>query len=274
MIALALFVAAWQGPSQSHELDAARTLRNHVLARSHHHFIVVCHRGNHVDAPENTMDAFREAIRVGADFFETDLRTTKDGTIALMHDGTVDRMTDGHGPVRSLTMAELKGLKIKRARNADETVPTFEEALEAARGHINIYMDIKDVTPEQVLPLLHKHHMERNVIAYVYSGRQVDDWHAKAPNIPVIADVELKSVEQAESEWKAHPFAISDGNAMRYKPEYVELLHRLNVLIWPDIQNPGEAPSQWQPFIDMGVDGFQTDHPEALIKYLTDQGIR
>ena len=254
--------------------DAERTVRNHGLLRGAHHFAVVCHRGNHVDAPENTMDAFREAIRIDADYFETDLRTTKDGLIVLMHDQTVDRTTDGHGPVRNLTTDEIRALKIKRARHDEEKVPTFEEALDLARNHINIYMDIKDVTPEQVMPLLKKYHMEKNVIAYVYSGEQVDDWRSKAPSIPVIADVDLKTVDQAEADWRAHPFAISDGNALNYKPGFVTMLHRLKVIIWPDIQNPGEQPSQWQPFIDMGVDGFQSDHPEALINHLKQKGIR
>lgn len=254
--------------------DAERALRNRPLVMHGHHFAVVCHRGNHVDAPENTMDAFSEAIRVGADYFETDLRTTKDGAIVLMHDGSVDRTTDGHGAVRDLTLAEIRALHIKRARRPDERVPTFEEALALARGKIHIYMDIKDVTPDQVMPLLEKARMTKTVIAYVYSGEQVDDWTQKAPRIPIIADVDLQTVDQAEKDWRAHPFAISDGSARRYKPEFVELLHRLKVIIWPDIQNPGESPEQWQPFIDMGVDGFQTDHPEALIKYLTEKGIR
>jgi len=254
--------------------DAARAERNAKLVRSHHHFAVICHRGNHVEAPENTMDAFQEAIKVGADYFETDLRTTQDGAIVLMHDGTVDRTTDGQGKVRDLTLSYIRGLSIKKARRTDEKVPTFEEALDLARGHINIYMDIKDVTPEQVMPLLKKHHMERNVIAYLYSPAEIDDWHAKAPSIPIIADVDLKTVDQAEADWKAHPFAITDGPAPHYKPEFVEMLHRNQVIVWPDIENPGEQPSQWSPFIDMGVDGFQTDHPAALIEYLKSRGLR
>lgn len=251
-------------------------VNNARFARPGHKFIVIAHRGNHVSAPENTLDALEEAVRVGADFMEIDLRTTADGEIILMHDGDVKRMTSGNEKVRKLTFRDIRALKIKGARHADEKVPTFDEILAAAKGRINLYMDIKDVTPAQVKPHLERFGMMRNVIAYVYSGSQVDEWTKGFDGrIPIIADVDFKKgVEQLEKNWSKHPFAITDGNALRYSKDSIDAFHRLGVLVWPDIQNPGESPAQWQPVIDLGVDGFQTDHPEALIKYLNEKGIR
>lgn len=259
-------------PSDGFQFDRS-SLSTAMLGHSHK-FAVVCHRGNHVEAPENTLDAFREAVKVGADFFETDLRTTKDGVVVLMHDSTVDRTTNGKGKVRDLTLREIRDLKIKGARSDSERVPTFDEALRLARGRINIYMDIKDVTPQQVLPLLQKSHMQGNVIAYVYSGAQVDQWHLGAPAIPAISDFELKEPSQLEATWHAHPFAIFDGPAFDLNSQTVARLHELNVLVWPDIQNPAEGPDQWKHFMDYGVDGFQTDHPAALIQFLKSIGRR
>lgn len=239
------------------------------------HFVVCAHRGDHTIAPENTLDAYERAIGDEADYGETDLRTTKDGVIVLMHDSTVDRTTDGHGKVEDLTFAEIRSLKIKGAKREGELVPTFEELLKITKGKLRIYMDIKAVHPNQVLPLLKKYRMEKEVIAYVYGPDQRKEWASEAPQIPMISDLEnMTSPDQIETDWSVSKFAISDGSALSYKPEYVAKWHQLGVAVVPDIQNPLEGPAQWQRFIDMGVDGFQTDHPGALVKYLKERGIR
>lgn len=240
-----------------------------------HHFVVCAHRGDHTKAPENTLDGLEESIKDGVDYVELDLRLSKDGTIVIMHDGTVDRTTDGKGTVSDLTLAEIRALHIKKARRENEQVPTFEEYLKRSKGKVRLYMDIKAVHPAQVLPLLHKYRMDKEVIAYVYGPSQRDEWRAQAPAIPLISDLEqLQSPEQIEAEWHKSPFAISDGGAFDYKPEFITKWHALGVAVVPDIQNPLEGPAQWQKMIDMGVDGLQSDHPGALIAYLMSKGIR
>src|SRR5260370_483413 len=82
------------------------------VPKPRHRFTVVCHRGNHVAYPENSMAAYEEAIKVDADYIEIDLRTTKDGQLISMHDATVNRMTDGTGAVKDLTFAEIEKLKV------------------------------------------------------------------------------------------------------------------------------------------------------------------
>ena len=72
--------------------------------------LVVAHRGGAGLAPENTLAAFRMALEVGADAIELDVRLTRDGRVAVIHDRTVDRTTGGRGPVGSYTLAELKAL--------------------------------------------------------------------------------------------------------------------------------------------------------------------
>ena len=57
------------------------------------------HRGASRYAPENTLPAFQEAIRLGADFIEFDVRTTSDGKFYLLHDSNLDGKTNGKGPI-------------------------------------------------------------------------------------------------------------------------------------------------------------------------------
>ena len=90
------------------------------------------HRGLMATHPENTLPAFREALRLGAHMIEFDLRLTKDGVIALMHDAKVDRTTDGEGRFADMTLAELRALDAgmrKDARFAGTRIPTLEETL-------------------------------------------------------------------------------------------------------------------------------------------------
>ena len=90
------------------------------------------HRGAMSTHPENTIPAFEEALRLGAQMIEFDVQLTKDGALVLMHDATVDRTTNGKGKVNDLTLAELKALDAggkMDAKFAGTRIPTFEEAL-------------------------------------------------------------------------------------------------------------------------------------------------
>ncbi len=69
---------------------------------------IFAHRGSSGTHPENTLPAFAEAVRIGADGIELDIHLTKDEQIVVIHDEEVDRTTDGKGLVREKTLAEIK----------------------------------------------------------------------------------------------------------------------------------------------------------------------
>src|SRR5438309_1329591 len=98
--------------------------------------LVISHRGEHLHHAENTLDAYRAAFEVGADFIEVDVRTTRDGRLVLMHDATVDRTTSGHGNVAEMTFSEIRALD-------DAKVPTLDEAMDLARAPHGVYLDCK-----------------------------------------------------------------------------------------------------------------------------------
>src|ERR1700760_5197163 len=81
--------------------------------KARHKYIVAAHRGDHTIFPENTLEGYAMAIKDGADYIEIDLRTTSDGKLVSMHDATLDRMTDGKGPVKDFTLEQLSALKVK-----------------------------------------------------------------------------------------------------------------------------------------------------------------
>lgn len=100
--------------------------------------IMVAHRGKSCTAPENSLAAFKLATESGFKYIETDIHLSKDGHWVIMHDPTVDRMTDGTGEIKSLTLEQLKGLKIDRGsgikKYPDEHIPTLKEYLDVVTG--------------------------------------------------------------------------------------------------------------------------------------------
>ncbi|KAG7460154.1 hypothetical protein MATL_G00218260 [Megalops atlanticus] len=120
---------------------------------------VVAHRAGGDDAPENTLAAIREARRNGASGVELDLEFTADGVPVLMHDETVDRTTNGSGPVSKLRFYELRRLDASakhrlREKFPGEKVPTLQEAVEECIRHqLTIYFDVKGHPDEAVAAL-------------------------------------------------------------------------------------------------------------------------
>ena len=75
------------------------------------------HRGASAHAPENTLPAFELAVRQGAQGVELDVQRTADGTLVVIHDETVDRVSDGMGRVVDLTLAQLRSLDLRPAKD-------------------------------------------------------------------------------------------------------------------------------------------------------------
>ncbi|GAA1954002.1 glycerophosphodiester phosphodiesterase [Microbacterium aquimaris] len=102
-------------------------------------FAVAAHRGASIERPENTLAAFAAAIAHGADGIELDVALSADGVPVVVHDDTVDRTTDGHGPVDGFTVAQLAALDA----GAGEGVPTLAEVLALAEGRVEVNIEIK-----------------------------------------------------------------------------------------------------------------------------------
>ena len=106
---------------------------------------VMAHRGNQVLCPENTIAAFTQAIADGADILETDLHLTSDGVFVCIHDATLDRTTDGTGPVLEKTAGEIK--KLSAANQfpdfSHERVPTLKEVLKIIPDDVALALELK-----------------------------------------------------------------------------------------------------------------------------------
>lgn len=115
--------------------------------------LVIAHRGNSAFYPENTLESFQQGLALGADALELDVRVTRDGKAVVIHDPTLERTTNGVGPVHAMTLDELQrldaGCRFTRDggrtfpfRSRGMTIPSFEQAL-AAFPHAPIIVEIK-----------------------------------------------------------------------------------------------------------------------------------
>ena len=98
---------------------------------------IMAHRGSRINRPENTLAAFEEAVRAGADGIELDVHLSQDGQVVVIHDETVDRTTNGSGLVHQLTLTDIKNLDAGAWFDlafAGERIPTLLEVLELLEG--------------------------------------------------------------------------------------------------------------------------------------------
>ena len=240
--------------------------------------VAIAHRGEHLHHPENTMPAFKAAVRLGADYIEVDVRTTADGKLVLSHDGNVDRCTDGKGEIAKMTFDELRALDagIKMGPEFKGTlIPTFDEVLDYARGRINVYVDVKQATAKYLVQHIVDHGMADHVA--IYSGRISRDIQQIDPKLKIMPESgSVDLVQRIISE--LHPKVLAFG-ASDWKPEIIKLAKDSGAELYVDRQGsdrsgPTDNPAGWQSAIDAGADGIQTDRPGELVMYLREKGYK
>ena len=129
----------------------------------------IAHRGFSARFPENTMLAFDEGLRAGADGFECDLRLTSDGHVVVFHDDSLQRLCGVKGSIETSTLAELRTLKVMK----QESIPTLEELISTfstTRMNLEIKKSSRDaIVTEQVLRQLSKHRPQAEVLISSFS---------------------------------------------------------------------------------------------------------
>jgi glycerophosphoryl diester phosphodiesterase len=135
--------------------------------------------------PENCLATLEATVRHGWSMLEIDLRTTKDGTIVLMHDPTLDRTTSGKGLVKDHTLEELRALRLKdrAGKLTEHRIPTLDEAMTWARGKAILALDKKEVSVKDVVRVIVQHRAEAYAMLMAYNIKEVTECHALNPDI-------------------------------------------------------------------------------------------
>jgi glycerophosphoryl diester phosphodiesterase len=237
--------------------------------------LVTAHRAAHNVYPENSVAAIKHTIEIGADFIEIDTRHTKDGRIILMHDGKVDRTTDGTGKVENFTFAEIRALKLNTSGGDTVTrhIPTFREAMQAARGKIMVDIDIKSAPVGPLVKIIKELGMENQVVFFDSDFAVLDSVKLLDPALMVMP--RARSAEKLQ--WmidRYHPVIIHIDPSF-YTKEVVDIIKKGKARVWinalgkADIQaGLGMTDSAYGSLVEGGANIIQTDRPAALLEYL------
>jgi glycerophosphoryl diester phosphodiesterase len=248
---------------------------------------VVAHRGGALLRPENTMAAFRHAVELGADMLEMDLWTTRDRVPVVLHDGTVDRTTEGTGHVRDMTLAEVRRLDAAYHwspvgqpdsfpyRGTGERVPTLEEVLEAF-PHVPMTLEIKQVDPSMVGAvggLIRRFERADRTIVASFDGGVLGDFRRRFPEVATSASQREGVAFMALHRLRLDPlhrpaFDVLQvpeerGPVRVVTPRFIRRAHAKNVPVQVWTVNDRE---DMQRLVAMGVDGIITDRPDVALE--------
>lgn len=169
--------------------------------------MIVAHRGAMSEKPENTMEAFRHALDLGADIIEIDLWTSSDGHLFILHDPTLDRTTNGSGTASEHTLETLQSLDA--GTWFDESykglkIPSFTEVLEWSKENgVTLLLDLKEQGrefAERVTADVKSYDMEESVVVGVRSVKHANDFKELMPYSKQLAFMRSPDLIDAFSE--------------------------------------------------------------------------
>lgn len=246
------------------------------------------HRGAAGIAPENTLPSFQKALEDGASYIELDVHETRDGEIVIIHDGSVDRTTEGKGQVWDMSLDALKcldagyrftidGGSSHPCRGKDIRIPTLDEFFQSCPG-VPTVIEVKMLGIEGIETLLHRIETAGMVSQVLLASYEDDVMNAVREAIAqrglAIATSYSFGEIQALMNWlwkgrQGEPPLL--GQALQIPCEYqglslitedsVQVAHSmgLEVHVWTINEQ-----SEMQRLLDVGVDGIVTDFPARM----------
>lgn len=244
--------------------------------------LIVAHRGGAALAPENTLAAFQNALRIGVDMVECDVHLTKDGEVIVMHDFAVSRTTNGSGEIGELTLAEIKKLnaaaKFPGGSFPAQSVPTLGELLDLVKGKAGVQIEIKLGAGNSRYPGI-----ERQVVELIKARGMMDSVLIISFDFPTLQEVKaieprLQTGALVNTTWMSSRMlaaperivaeAIEATGADYFLPPFgtvvpalVTAVHGRGLKIGTWTVN---VPQDMQRLAGYGVDAITSDQPDVL----------
>ncbi|MFD1884560.1 glycerophosphodiester phosphodiesterase family protein [Paenibacillus wenxiniae] len=255
--------------------------------------MIAAHRGDWRHAPENSLAAIQYSIVARADLIEIDVQQTRDGAFVLMHDETVDRMTNGSGAVADMTLAELRALRLRPYQGGSAklltnyTIPTLEEVMILVRNKVMINLDKCWRWRDDIYPILERTGtVQQTLFKSTAEPEEIHRFIHSVDEQPLYMHILDSTNEQ---------HAVQIEEICRYvKPQAVEICFERadSPLVAPDVLHAiqqhhcrlwvntmwdslcasqselGDAEVNWQAHRQQGFNIIQTDEAEKLRRYL------
>ena len=250
----------------------------------HERPIAMAHRGSMLLWPENTMTAFQGAVDLGFRCLETDLQISRDGVLAAFHDDTLDRTTDGRGPVSDYLWEELRemdaGYRFQPAgpeepdggfpyRGRGVRIPSLEELMTAYPEAV-VSLDLKgDRLEEPLIDLIRRLDLWDRVIVGSFKGARLRRFRSLAAR-PVATSAGPGEALRFVAASRMHrlPRLAADALQVPVK-QWITVVNARTVATaraagLPMIVWTVNDPAEMRRLLDLGVDGLITDRPDLL----------
>ncbi|WP_062111887.1 glycerophosphodiester phosphodiesterase family protein [Aureimonas sp. AU40] len=277
------------------------SLRSPVLDFDPADILVIAHRGSWARAPENSIQAIRDAIALGVGMVEIDVRQAADGAMVVIHDDTLDRTTEGTGPVRAETGEAIRRMRLRErggdegAALTEERVPSLFEALEEARGRVLVNIDTKSVSE---LPAVSAEILSGGFSAGVVVKAELKSSElaqlptdhpafGPLPFMPVVVSAPQGFAGDLAALAPLSPFMIEcKPHCVADLETGMEVARTIGARIWlntldvahmtdfNDTAAMADADAIWGRLLDLGVGAMQTDESQALVAYLAGRGLK
>jgi glycerophosphoryl diester phosphodiesterase len=245
----------------------------------------IAHRGGLGLWPENTLLALENAVALGIDVLEVDLRVTAEGVIVLMHDRTVDRTTNGKGRIDQMSLAEVRsldaGYQFRDAagrfvyRGRGLVVPTLQEVLSRfGTARLNLEMKAPDCAA-RLCELLRETGATSRVLVASFDHQAMSAFRQGCPSVATSATLRegllfyyLNRMRLA-SLYRSPAVAFQVPESLRgrklLEPELLQAAATSNVKVqvWTVNEQAG-----MKRLLDMGVHGILTDYPDRLLRLM------
>ncbi|MDQ1279323.1 MAG: glycerophosphoryl diester phosphodiesterase [Thermoproteota archaeon] len=223
--------------------------------------IITGHRGAGFLEPENTIRAMQRAIQLGVDQIEIDAHLTKDKKIAVIHDSSLDRTTNGHGFVGNYTLDELKQLDAGKG----EKIPTLQEIIDVVRGKVTLQIELKELNvTDQVVKEVIENKLSEDVVVSSFwhqAVRRVKEINSKVKTGVLFTCSPIDVVQLARN---------AKADAIHPNVNYV------NAVMVDEAHREGLTVRAWNAddeklmikILQMNVDALGSNRPDLLLKLL------
>ena len=230
--------------------------------------LLIAHRGDSANAPENTLAAFRSALEVEPppEYLELDVHLSLDGEIVVMHDPTLDRTTDGHGLIAELPWKEISTYRASYSqrysqRFVNEPLPRLRDVLDLVRDtDVGLMIELK--SPQVTRPVLNLLRERGEGSQHVVASFDLDSLAVAASSSPAVRRLWLVDALRDDSIGLCSRLDVSIVGA-GYCPlrDHVERVQQTGKQVWIwTVDDEAEATrlASWQ------VDGLITNRPRAM----------
>ena len=234
---------------------------------------IIAHRGSSSAAPENTIAAFDLAVQQGADYIELDVQLTMDHQVAVIHDDTVDRTTNGSGLVKSYTMDQLKKLDAGSWFNqqyTNERIPTLQEILERYSQRIGILIEIKHPKRQigiekAVVDIINRFAYSRHIMVQSFDNAALQRVKAYAPSLRTAFIIKPSAFKLTKRKLAGYSLFADCLNMKKTMINrwWIDCIHSfgMDVFIWTVKDQKTADRIKTYP-----IDGVVTDHPLLFLK--------